>query len=306
MPSNVTRDGDFLVDRNGSPITKISSENDKCFAVIVRCGHCGDGYFIPIMFTARSKDIYTAIESIKTNSRVQRNKKDVVLAAFEITEHEQFFIESINDHDPYLRGLHRKDDDQILDRRVYSDYENYSVSNKERNRRLDDRVIKTADEYRPYYVLERAFAPRQQGDRIVPASRKINKDELFKEYFKCNCIRHSVKKGNPFLLVLYYQQYGKNNELGLEYERGYLHFFSDGKQRTFEVPDEMCKFLDEKIAEEKALEKLQKEQEMAYMNRQVNRPTRVDKFRTRMQKHYNISGMGEKPEEDQGGYSPEY
>lgn len=292
MPSNVNRDDEFLLDKYGSPITKLSSENDKRFAVIVRCGHCGDGYFIPIMFTVRCKDIYTAIETIKTNPRVQRNKKDVILAAFEITAHEQFFIEAINDHDPYLRGIHRKDNDQILDRRVYSFNDKHSI-NSAYNKRLDERIIKTADEYRPYYVLERTFAPRRQGDKIEPATTRINKDELLKEFFKCSCIRYSIKQGNPFMLCLYYQEYGRNNDLGISYESGYLHFYSDGKKRTLEVPDEMCLIMDAVIAEEKKQEKQQKEQEDYWSSKGNTRVSSVDKFNNRLRKHYQMVKQAE-------------
>ena len=47
---------------NGSPLKQISSDNDKRFAVITRCGHCGNGNFIPIMFPVYCKDIEAAIE----------------------------------------------------------------------------------------------------------------------------------------------------------------------------------------------------------------------------------------------------
>ena len=303
MSSKVSRDDKYLIDKFGSRITRLHSENDKRFAVIVRCGHCGDGNFIPIMFTVLCKDIYTAIEAVKTNPRVQRDKEDVILAAFEITEHEQFFIEAINDHDPYLRGMHRKDDDQILDRRVYAFNDKHSI-NSAYNKRLDERIIKTADEYRPYYVLERTFAPRRQGNKIVPATTRINKDELLKEFFKASCIRFSIKQGNPFMLCLYYQQYGKNNELGIKYETGYLHFYSDGKKRTFEVPDEMCVFMDAKIAEEKQQEKLQRERVEYSSLKPSKRMSNTEKFYSRMQKHYQK--IGDSSGEQSNGSAPEF
>ena len=289
MPSNIIRKNGYLRDSETGCISdKVISDNpeeNKVYAAILRCGHCGDGYFIPIMFTAKAKDVYSAIETVKTNPRVQRQKKDVVLAAFEITELEQYFIETVNNHDPYLKGWHLKGNDQILDRRVYSDNEEHSI-NKRYNRRLDDRNIKVADDYRSYYVLERFFAPRMQGDNIVPASRKINRDELMREYFTQNTIRHGMKKGNAFFLALYYQQYGKNNDLGLEYYNGYITFMNDGKRWTYEVKPEAEIRLDQKVKEEAEQERLQKQEEEKFLQKKGKATSSaIDRFNNRMQRH---------------------
>ena len=310
MPSNIMRRHGYLHNsQTGHIEQKVLSDNpdeNKIYAVIVRCGHCGDGYFIPIMFTAKSKDIYTAIEAVKVNPRIQRQKKDAVLSAFEITALEQHFIESVNNHDPYLKGWCRNGDDQVLERRVYSDSEEYS-SSKSHNKKLDGREIKVSDDYKPYYVLERFFAPYRQGDRIVFASRKINKDELLREFFYQNCIRFGIKKGNAFFLGLYYQQYGKNNDLGVEYYNGYMTFKESGKKWSVEVRPDAEIRLENKVREEEEQERLQKlEEEKFYSAKNKSKNSALDKFYRRQDKHKEMIGKkkpfeGDEPELSQPG-----
>ncbi len=303
MPSSNMRKRGYLRDcKTGCIQDKVVSDNpeeNKIYAVILRCGHCGEGYFIPIMFTALAKDVYSAIETVKTNPRVQRQKKDVVLAVFEITPLERYFIDSVNNHDSYLKGYEKKSYDHVHERRVYSDSEEYSIG-KEHNRKLDARTIKYADEYEPYYVLERTFAPRKQGNKIVPASRKINRDELIKEFFYQNTQRFGVKKANAFFLALYYQQYGKNNDLGLEYHDGYITFTNKGNRYTVEIRPETDAHLQKKIQEEQEQEKVKKE-EAAEMDLGHNKRNMIDRFNRRMQK-YKDSLSKTQPSET---YAPE-
>ena len=51
-------------------------ENDKYYAVILKCGHVGVGYFIPVCFGVMAKDLESAIKLAKERSRVQRDRKD--------------------------------------------------------------------------------------------------------------------------------------------------------------------------------------------------------------------------------------
>ena len=260
MHSDKVKRGSNLIDlTTGCVKEEILSDDcsaNKLYAVIVRCGHCGDGYFIPLMMISRGKDIHAAIESAKITPKVQRHKKDCVLGAFEITHVERAFIEYINDHDPYMRGYGTKKDDVIQERRVYSFQDAYT-DNKRYNENLDGRSIRTEDEYHPFYVLERYFAPKRHGNSIMPASRKIDRDALIREYMYQNTIRYGIKKGNSYLLALYYQQFGENNDLGLEYHNGYITYVKDGKKYTKELRPKTAVYLDEMIENEK----LKKEKE---------------------------------------------
>ena len=92
-------------------------------------------------------------------------------------------------------------------------------------------------------------------------------------------------RGDVSVLSLYYQIYGKNNDLGLEYEPGYLHFFNQGKPRTFEVPDNIVTYLDPIYKAEKAEEKLKSAKEAYYSGRNINNISQVEKFNRRMNAH---------------------
>ena len=79
MPSKNTKIDNRIVNEYGSTLLQIDYENAKEYAVIVKCGHCGDGYYIPVMFSISAPDIDTAIQCVKTYPKVQRDKKDAVL-----------------------------------------------------------------------------------------------------------------------------------------------------------------------------------------------------------------------------------
>lgn len=245
MPSKISRKNNYLVDRNGSPLRGLYSDNDKHYAVIVKCGHCGDGYYIPMMLTEKCKDVESAIESVKLTPRVKRDQKNVILDAFEISEFERFAIDAINDHDPYLRGFYRENDMETIERRVVQEFLFESKDPKQRNSKYDDITIKTSDEYHDYYVLERCFAPRIQGSDII-FPRRINRRELLDEFFKQNCKRYGVKKGDPFFLSIYYQMFGKGNDLNIQLYGNSFYYTDSGKVRNCEIPEELLRKIEER------------------------------------------------------------
>ena len=291
MPSNYIRENGYLRDsKTGCLSQKLYSDNpeeNKIYAVILRCGHCGDGYFIPIMFTAQAKDVRAAIEALKINPRVQRNKKDTVLAVFEITRLEQHFIEAINNHDPYLKGWGSKKDDSIQERRVYSFSEEHS-SSRVHNKKLEDRYIKVSDEYHPFYVLERFFAPQRHGNAIIPSSKKFSKDALINEFLTQNTLRYGIRKGNAFILALYYQQFGKNNELHVKYDRGYMRFVNEGKRWSAPLTPETDRILQLKLQEDQLEEKAKKQQEEMRLEGLKSKNSAIDRFNRRFAKHKSI------------------
>ena len=291
MPSNYIRENGYLRDsKTGCLSQKLYSDNpeeNKIYAVILRCGHCGEGYFIPIMFTIQAKDVRSATDALRINPRVQRHKKDAVLAVFEITRLEQHFIEAINNHDPYLKGWGSKKDDSIQERRVYSFSEEHS-SSRIYNKKLEDRYIKVQDGYNPFYVLERFFAPRRQGDSIIPSSKKFNKDELMYEFFTQNTLRYGIRKGNAFILALYYQQFGKGNELGVKYSAGYMKFVNEGKKWSAPLSPETDRILKLRIQELELEEKTKKQQEEMVLEGLKSKNRAIDKFNRRFAKHKSI------------------
>lgn len=304
MPSKISRHGDYLIDPNGSPIERFKTDENKQFAVILKCGHCGVGYFIPIMFTTASRDIHSAINSAKLLGRVQRDRSDCVLAAFEITRHQRQLIETINDHDPYLRSMIGKDHDQIIERRVMHEIK---ASRDPGKAERSWAQVKTAEDYKPYYVLERCFAPHYVNGKWVTPSR-VNKDELLKEFFTQNCIRFGVSKGQAYLPILYYQEYGKDNPLGLTYENGYLHFVAEDKKRTVPVYGQHEKIMNEFIRQEKKELARKKKEEEELASRKTGfagagqTPSRIDRFNARFNKTMQLQ---KQDESESGGIQPE-
>ena len=278
MANKIIRDGEFLRDRHGGVFTSIGSDEErtKCYAVIVKCGHCGRGYYIPIMFTTRSNNVQNAIEDIKMTPRVKREKIDCVIDAFEITEREKFFIDAINDHDPYLKGYLEKESDLMNKRRIASHWTN-------------EEDVKTAEQYSEFDVLARCFAPRKIGSRLVVPNR-INKNELLQEFFKCATIRcsYDINK-DPFFMLLYYMQYGKDNDLGIKFKDNVLSFKGKNGKGEILLDEKYMKFVDRygiNCTE-------QKEEYFSGKFDERKTPSPMDKFKARLDKFKKLSGQEE-------------
>lgn len=293
MPSkNIKRKG-LLFDEYGALIREVHSENDKCYAVIAKCGHCGDGYFIPIMFTEKCKDIQNAIELVKATPMVKRDRKDCILEAFEITSFEKFCIESVNAHDPYLKGYLRKKTIEIDERKVIneetiknpieSDFKHFN--------------IKTADEYSSNYVLERYFAPYFLGsDLIFP--KKVDTQQLLHDFIQRACIRYGMKKENPFFLGLYYRLYGEDNDLNIIKEKNYFYFNKYGEIISCEIPDSLIGPIEYRA---QLIEENSSENEVAeeyFSGKLFERKTQTEKFNDRMKKHQDKINPGQEPERE--------
>ena len=281
------KDG-MIYDAQGSPYMKYRDESEnKNFAVIAKCGHCGNHYFIPIMFNAYCKDVQTAIELVKSYPRVKRDRKDVILDAFEISELESLFINAVNDHDPYLRGYLIKSDDDVMDRRILNQSSSNEVLKGNKNCDEDQlkTIIKTADMINDMFVLEKYFSPYFQGGRLI-YPQKVNRRQLLDEFFKQSTMRYGIKKGNVFFTTLYYQLYGKNNELDIKYDNGnFIVRGVDGKLYTHRIPEVFHEKLIQTI-------NLSTETNVSLNNEDENinapekiRISAIDRFNKRMQKY---------------------
>lgn len=283
MANKMIRDGNFLRDRHGGVFASLGSDEDKkkCYAVIVKCGHCGDGFYIPIMFTTRSSNVYMAIEDIKMTPRVKREKSDCVLDAFEISELEKFVIDAINDHDDYLKGFVEKDSLKMEDRRIATFWD-------------DESDLKTAEEYHYYDVLARAFAPRYVGSNLIVPTR-INRKELLQEFFKIAAVRYGFKREDPFFPMLYYLQYGKENDLGIKFEDDSILYNFKNEEFIYPLKDNMLKYF-----ERYGVNESEKKKEEYYSGKfeDVKAPSAIDKFKARMDKHKKMqTENGQKPSE---------
>lgn len=289
MPSSVNKYGQYLINNSGSLIKQISDDNDKYFAVIVKCGHCGTGYFVPIMFSIKSKDLKSAIEIAHTRPKVKRERKTTVIDAFEVTHAENYLIKTINDHDEYVTNSTKKYD--LLDRRVIDIYtvEFYNKNNDDNL--LYNKSIKTADMYDPDQVLERFYAPYYQGDKLIYNS-KINKDTLLHEFFKQKCYKYGIQQNRAFFLSMYYQLYGDDNDLAIKKTGNIFSYPYQDEIRQCEIPDALMKHI-ENIASRQ-----QTQDNTFTSNKNISKPSQVDKFNRRLQKHQEkVSKPDESPSE---------
>ena len=285
MANKMIRDGNFLRDRHGGVFASLGSDEDekKCYAVIVKCGHCGDGFYIPIMFTTKANNVHTAIRDIKMTPRVKREKSDCVLDAFEISELEKFVIDAINDHDDYLKGFVEKDSLKMEDRRIATFWE-------------DESDLKTAEEYHYYDVLARAFAPRYVGSNLIVPTR-INRKELLQEFFKIAAVRYGFKREDPFFPMLYFLQYGEENDLGIKFEDNSILYNFKNEEFIYPLKDNMLKYVEKygiKVSEKK-------EDYYSVNAEDVKAPSAIDKFNARFRKFKQMSVEKQKNEETQPG-----
>lgn len=274
MTNKMIRDGEFIRDRSGGVVTSLGSDEErtKCYAVIVECGHCGRGYYIPIMFTTRASSVQNAIKDIKMTPKVKREKINCVLDAFEITELEKFTIDALNDHDDYLLGYVEKDSGKMKERRIASFIN-------------EDESVRTADDYHYYDVLARAFAPRYVGsDLIVPT--RINRKELVDEFMKVGAIRYGIKREDPFFPMLYFLERGEDNELGIKLDGNILTYDFKGEHFMFPLDEKFMKFVDRFGVKETS----KKEEYYSGKYEDVKIPSPMEKFKARMDKFKRMSG----------------
>lgn len=290
MPSKYTRREGKLFYNSGSLVDEVHSENDKYYAVIAKCGHCGDGFYIPIIFTEKCKDIQTAIELVKSAPKVKRDRKDFVLEAFEITKFQKFFIEAINDHDPYIKGYLLKKTLELEERRVV-DEEVLKNPDEDRFRYVK---FKTADSYDKKFVIERCFAPYQLGDDLI-FPKRVDTQQLLHDFFQRATIRYGIAKDNPFFLGLYYQLYGEDNDLRIKKEKNRFYFNKYGEITSCEIPDSLLEKIEETL---KQMEERVEPLEEFSSERPIKLKSQFEKFNDRMKKHQDKINLGQEPERE--------
>ena len=297
----------YIYDEYGTPLRQYQSiSGDKSYAVIAACGHCGDGFYIPIIFPRFCQDKQAAVDSVRAIPRVKRDKKDFVLDVFEITDIESMFLNCINDRDPYLKGFFTKDDKELQDRRIVRRdvLDELLKDNPKANLRelLTDYRIKTADEFYGNQVLQRFFAPIIQGERVVFVNN-VNREELLEEYYKQCCIRFGLKKNNVAIISLYYQIYGEENPLEIKYANGKF-IYKDKWNKIFYYDIEekyLTKMMDAGIIDENGpIIKPEVEEEMFYSSKPMQMVSAIDKFNKRFKKFEEMK-KAHQPKKETGG-----
>ena len=290
MPQKTFKKDGVIYDMHGSPLTQISDDSSKHFAVIVRCGHCGNGNFIPIMFPVYCKDIAAAVDLVRTFPRVKRDQRNAIIDAFEITNLECMYLNAINDRDPYLRGFFDKTSPEIEERVVYHEpkakailnqYEGYSEN-------ILKRAVRTSDSFGDSQILQRYYAPRLEGGRLI-YPKKVNQRQMLDDYMTQITLDHGVKKKNVFYMTIYYQIYGKNNPLGLVYDPvGWFTFKTkSGRMHTFGIDEQYHQFLKQSdvVARDRLAMQQEAEDKKAEEIAKAKMPSAIDRFNRRMANH---------------------
>lgn len=256
MPTHgrIIRDNDdefvrYFVNDRGVLLDSMRIENTKWWAVAVKCGHVGKGYYVPILFPAKCATAQDAIKCVLNTPKVKRDCSSVVLTVFEITPFEKFILRCMNDKDLYIKGVLTEDDEEIRQRRLPMDLSNrYNVPRKHRIREDYYIDFNTRDKIPERYALERFFAPYYMGDKLI-YPKNVNSKELLKEMFKQAAINYGFKNNFGFFPALYYQRYGKNNDLGISLEDGVLSYEYNGEQVQIGLTKKMTEMASAKFEE---------------------------------------------------------
>jgi hypothetical protein len=72
----------------------------------MRCGHVGEGRFIPITYVVNGNSKSEAIEAARRIPRVKHEDPDAVIHISTCSEEEARQIRAINNNDPYLKSTY--------------------------------------------------------------------------------------------------------------------------------------------------------------------------------------------------------
>ena len=207
-----------LVSPTGYVITDLGAEDDsqnKNFAIVAKCGHVGDGYFVPILFSTCAKDKESAKEIIRNYPRVKNHVHDCILATKEISYIEDIFIKTINRFDPYLTFSAKKS--EMDARKMVASSFIESLSSGRREKKWADRRfnVKLAKDFPPYLTLQRYFSPSLVGEEYV-YPKNVDMDLLLRDFFISRTRYLGLQRGNAQILICYYKVFGPDNQFGVQ------------------------------------------------------------------------------------------
>lgn len=277
----------------------------KFYAVVVRGGHVGSGYCIPVIATIMARNKETAIKIAENIGGVKKAIKHIVLAIEEVNEIEYYALEYINDCDPYINNKHNtKLLPEVMDRRVIlpsmvdkefkntKHYKGDFIDKKRPNySKVPKELVKTADQYDDIHVLQRHLAPTMYGDKLIFPS-KLNLRSVLGEYLEKNLYELGVKQLKASAMSFYYQLFGLHNRPGLYYKDKCLVFYDhEGKKQYIKVPNAVRPYLDKakkKFMEEEMAYLAKKEAENNNPTKDIVLPSKREKFKKRYAKYQQI------------------
>ena len=302
--------GDTIIDKDTGAIIVAGGgdkSDDKYYAVVVKCGHSGRGFYTPVMFQIVAKNMEDAKQFALQTQRVKRDEGGAILLCMEVSEEEALLIEKINDHDPFLRSTRLDGDDGlIIERRIVEDYiveanqdqrfldkMNRDKRKKVANHGMAD--IKTAEDYHESYVLQRAFAPILSGGKYV-CKRAVNKRDVLDEYLFVQTIRLGFRAKKISVVSLYLQIYGPDNPLGIRYKNGIISYKYNGEVVKMEAGEKISQYIETAFkrfdTKKKYIETVEEIEEID--SAATPRLSALDKFNARLAKTKEIQGRDKK------------
>ncbi len=294
-----------IIEANGSVVDETYDlGNNKCFAVFTKCGHVGNGYYMPICFAVKAKDLELAVKLTKEFPRVKRDSKHCIIGAVEVSAVEYYLLHYANDNDLYLNSnLNNQDVDSIQKRRIITTEALNDILEEDKTKRPINRyrdvAIKTADQYEDYQILQRAFAPVLYGDKyMVPT--KFNLRDILREYYREIAIVQGILKKRALPLVYYYELFGPNNELGIKYEDNGLKYVSSrGNPVYVPIIESSQRFLEERTASNEFVFAEDAEESVAEIeySKQAPLESAISKFNKRLAKTKELQKLRQPGEE---------
>ncbi len=94
----------------------------KFFAVTCRCGHVGNGNYIPFTFAVIADNMLAAQQKAVKIPRVKHNNQSAVLTSTEISCEDYYYLKEKNSVDPYFNAKCKKDIrcESVQSRVIYS------------------------------------------------------------------------------------------------------------------------------------------------------------------------------------------
>ena len=221
-------------------------KNRRHYAYLVKGGHCGSGYFIPMLLavSTRNKDLMTDL--LRNSAKVKKSNKLNIINMKEITKAQFKAIKKINEYDEYMTTNDVATVDDLYERRVIlPEFVDGRYIDENNNRKIKENFdLRTVDEYDEKYVLQRYCAPILQGNKLV-VKHYIDMNAMLDEFFYYNTLEYGIKREDRELLALYYEMYGKNNNLGIEYSKGDLWFLDEeGNKKRVLAPNKAIPYLE--------------------------------------------------------------
>lgn len=243
-------------------------EQNKHYAVVLMCGHCGRAYFIPVLHGFWNHDKEEIKQAAIAIPRTKRDFKDFILAVEEIDDLQFRLINAINDNDEYLIGKDTNfmNDNSharriIMPNMIKQVYDNEKKIHLKKDISRDETLIKVAEDYPEHMILQRVFAPRKtnvktetkiingkiikEETQIYEFPKKVKISDFIDDYFAVQVYEMGICKNKLHLIAMFYELYGENNALGISYNNGVLSYVDQNKQLVeVELNDAMKNYIE--------------------------------------------------------------